>query len=205
MATLADKFLKNPRAYLPEADNPISGMPPVKPGDDANAAAPQPAPDAPPADAPKDTSPTGIQMHLDPLKELAKKDLAVIQHLVNLKRAYLEDPHLGGDDAQVSMVAILQHLFRKDERAAYFFGRVLFEPDVNAFIALFDDIGAQKLGPYLGINNLDDIPAGKGDQGFATEFAKTGGDVPATPPPGEPAPGTPAPEEGESAPNLPKI
>jgi hypothetical protein len=142
----------------------------------------------------KEPTVPGIARHLEPLKRMAKKSLPLIQHLVALKQAYIEDPQLGSKEAKTEMAAIMSLLFREDEASVYFFGQVLFDPNIGSFIAFFDDLGSEKLGPYLGINNLDQIP-GHGAP------PTPGGKAPAAPGP-VPAPNAPP---APGAPNLPQL
>ncbi len=148
----------------------------------------------------------GVVAHLEPLKKLAKKSLPLIQHIVALKQAYMEDPQLGSKEAKTEMAAIMSLLFRDEEAAVYFFGQVLFEPNIGSFISLFDDLGSQKLGPYLGITNLDQIPGQKGGaEGLPTPTPNSAGGNKAPAPPGPvPAPGAPG-APAAPPPHLPQL
>lgn len=207
MPSTSETLLKNPRAYIAEADLAPSDAP-----------LPDPGADAPAVDAaqdgvdPKGTSPDPSGL-FDPLKNLAKNNLPLVQHIVNLRKAYLEDPHLGSKEATTSMAAIMHHLWRKDEKAAYYFGRVTFEPNIDSFIALFDDIGNQPLGPYLGIKSLNDIPKGSGGDGEIGDDLGTQLNTPADGNPSGPAnapamgdgPPTPQQPGAPEAPKLPRL
>lgn len=193
MPSVFDTLLRNPRAFVAEADAPLP------PADDASL--------APPVDAAAD----GVDPHgnspdpqglFDPLKRLAAHNLPLVQHIVNLRKAYLEDPHLGSKEATTSMAAIMHHLWRKDEKAAYYFGRVTFEPNIDSFIALFDDIGNQPLGPYLGIKSVNDIPQGKGGDGGSGDNLDTQLNTPADGNPQGPQ-GAPAMGGGPPSPRRP--
>lgn len=198
MPTIAERLLKNPRVYLGEADLPPAPAPGVDdvPGPDTGAAVPDPI--APAGAAP---DPEGM---FEPIKKLAKESRPLVQHIVNLKKAYLEDPHLGSKEAETSMAAIMHHLWRKDEKAAYYFGRIVFEPNIDNFIALFDDIGNTPLGPYLGIHDVKDIP-GTEDGGAQNVLGAPGDDPNKPGAPLPPAPGGPPSPKAPAGPEAPKL
>lgn len=208
MPSILEKLLRDPRTYVEAPED--GALPPPDPADDHM---------ADPIDAkadgvkPSGTSPDPSDL-FQPLKDLAQHNLPLVQHIVNLRKAYLEDPHLGSKEAETSMAAIMHHLWRKDERAAYYFGRITFEPNIDSFIALFDDIGSQPLGPYLGIKSSEEIPKGNGKEdapGGADELStalNSPADANPAPGPGgapEMGGGPPQPQQpgAPEAPNLP--
>lgn len=93
------------------------------------------------------------------LKDLAKTDRPVLQHLATLKKMHQQNPQLGGKEASTLMQAIMQRLFAKDEQAALTMGRMTCEPDIVSWMGFFDGMAGAELGAYLGISSASDIPA----------------------------------------------
>jgi hypothetical protein len=104
------------------------------------------------------------------LKELARKDLPTLKHLLALKKHYQEDGQLSGKDVGLSLQSILTRLFRYDEGAALMFGRIDWQPDLVSWQGFFDELGDMKLGEFLGISSMDEVP-----KGSAQELSNTAG------------------------------
>jgi hypothetical protein len=105
-------------------------------------------------------SPVNDTQQFKGLKELARKDRPTLEHLLKLKKLYQETGELNGKQAQLSMQSILIRLFRYDESEAMRFGRIEWQADEVAFVGLMDQIGQEKLGPYLGMTTVADVPKG---------------------------------------------
>lgn len=137
---------------LAEADAPLpsapEGEPPVTPSERDELP-------PPPSDGPKGKR--GNDRYAK-LKDLARKDLPTLKHLMALKKMYQEDGDLSGKTAQLSIQSILTRLFRYDEQAALQFGRIAWDPDMISWTGFFDDAAGERLGAYLGIDSMEAVP-----------------------------------------------
>jgi hypothetical protein len=96
----------------------------------------------------------------DALKSLAKRDLPTLRHLAALKKVHDSQANLTGKDASLAIQAILNRLDQVDPAAAAQLGQKNWEPNALSWIELFDTIGDQKLGEYIGIKDHASIPTG---------------------------------------------
>ena len=92
------------------------------------------------------------------LKDLARKDLPTLKHLMALKKMYAEDGDLSSKTAQLSIQSVLTRLFRYNEQAALQFGRISWDPDMISWVGFFDDAAGERLGAYLGIDSMEAVP-----------------------------------------------
>lgn len=96
----------------------------------------------------------------DALKSLAKRDLPTLRHLAALKKVHDSQANLTGKDASLAIQAILNRLDQINPAAAAQLGQKNWEPNALSWIELFDTIGDQKLGKYIGIKDHASIPTG---------------------------------------------
>lgn len=119
-----------------------------------------------------------IRESVEDLKSMIAAERAMLKHFVSLSDAYKRDPQLSSTEAKTSMEVLLSGLYSRNPEQAAMFGQVEFEPNQMAWIQLFDQIGSQTLGEFLGINSMADIPGGDLDARADEIRQQAGADTP---------------------------